>query len=57
MKPPKKLKCPACGSPCREVLFSSVEGCENPTCLFADCAEVIGMMRQAEELLRSAGLV
>jgi hypothetical protein len=53
----KKLKCPACGSPCREILATSVAGCENPRCRFFDGAEVLEMMRRAEELLRDAGLV
>jgi len=51
-----KLKCPACGHSCREILFSSVEGCTNPKCKFfeKEAAEVLQMMAEAERMLREA---
>lgn len=53
-----KLKCTACGSPCREILFSSIEGCTNPRCRFfeKEAREVLDMMQEAADMLRAAGL-
>lgn len=53
-----KLKCTACGSPCREILFSSVDGCTNPRCRFfeKEAREVLEMMAESEQMLRQAGL-
>lgn len=50
-----KHKCPACGSPCREILATSVAGCTNPRCRFfeTEAREVLDLVAKAEEELRT----